>query len=144
MGDQWKGLSEQWTPPLYYSFSDYLVAMPFDVVKIADQDYSREAVAYEHLHKMGHTGLFAPKYFDSWTFILSFSHENKIHQRLVRLVLIEYLNNGSIMDLDVRNNPDPNAELDVSYFNRRYRLQILARILHGVSKQHHVGLSWVR
>jgi hypothetical protein len=64
---------------LYYSFFDKLVGMPVDVVRMADQDYSREAVAYEHLRKMGHTGSFAPKYSGSWTFTLPFSHENQTY-----------------------------------------------------------------
>ena len=126
--------------PLYYSFSDTLVAMPVDVVRSADQDYSREAVAYEHLHKIPHTG-FTPDYFGSWTFTLPISHENKTHQRPVRLVLIEYLNGISIKDLYARNSPGPNAELDALHIDEKYRLEVLARVLDGVVKQKHTGLD---
>ena len=127
--------------PLYYSFSDKLVGMPVDVVRMADQDYSREAVAYEYLRKMGHTGSFTPKYFGSWTFTLPVSDENKTHQRPVRLVLIEYLNGTSIKDLYARNSPEPNVELDALHFDKGYRLGVLARLLDGVVRQKHVGLD---
>lgn len=55
--------------PLYYFFSHKGVpSAPSDVTRFADQDYSREAAAYEHLQAVGEAGSFAPKYFGSWTF----------------------------------------------------------------------------
>lgn len=127
--------------PLYYSFSDNLVSMPVDVVRMADQDYSREADAYEYLRKVGQTGLFTPKYFDSWTFNLPISHEDKTYPRPVRLVLMEYLNGTSIKDLYAQNSPAPNIELDALHLDKEYRLGVLARLLEGVVRQKHAGLD---
>jgi hypothetical protein len=45
--------------------------VPCDVTRLADEDYSREAAAYEHLQAVGQTGSFAPKYFGSWAFTTS-------------------------------------------------------------------------
>jgi hypothetical protein len=127
--------------PLYYSFSDKLVSVPVDTVRMADQDYSREAVAYEHLRKVDHTGSFTAKYFGSWTFTLSIIHANKKHLRPVRLVLIEYLDGSSIRDLYVQNKPGPNADLDALHFDKEYRLGVLAKVLDGIVKQRHAGLD---
>jgi hypothetical protein len=128
--------------PLYYSFSDTLVgSMPVDVVRMADQDYSREAVAYEHLDKIGHTGSFTPKYLGSWTFTLPISHENKTHQRPVRLVLIEYLKGTSILGQYVRNSPAAYDDLDALHLDKGYRLGVLAKVLDGVVRLRHAGLD---
>lgn len=127
--------------PLYYAFSFDFVSEPVDTVQMADQDYSREASAYEHLRKVGHTGPFTPQYFGSWTFNLPILHANKKHLRPVRLVLIEYLDGSSMRDLFARNQSGPNAELDASHYDKGYRLGVLAQLLGGIAKQKHAGLN---
>ncbi|KAH7271775.1 hypothetical protein B0J15DRAFT_522693 [Fusarium solani] len=54
--------------PLYYSFSDPDFGTPVDVTYRADQDYSREAAAFEDLKADGADGRFSPKYYGAWTF----------------------------------------------------------------------------
>ncbi|KAH8778472.1 hypothetical protein F5883DRAFT_638973 [Diaporthe sp. PMI_573] len=49
--------------PLYYGFQSELGGGPRDIVHWADQDYSKEAAAYEQLLKAGETGLSAPLYY---------------------------------------------------------------------------------
>jgi hypothetical protein len=128
--------------PLYYSFSNALVSLPVDVVRVADGDYSREAAAYEYLQKIGETGLFTPKYFGSWTFTLPITtHSAKTHQRPVRLVLIEHLDGSSMRKLYVQNSPRLGAEPDALHYDEEYRLEVLAKVLDGVVKQRHAGLD---
>jgi hypothetical protein len=116
--------------PLYYSFPHQDVpSVPCDITRFADEDYSREAAAYEHLQAIGQAGSFAPQYFGSWTFTASFqSHTGggtaPPQSRPVRLILIEYIAGPSIRELCAGPSPTPAAALDEAY-----RLEVVARIM---------------
>ncbi|KAK3942777.1 hypothetical protein QBC46DRAFT_67207 [Diplogelasinospora grovesii] len=113
--------------PLYYSFPNKDVpSAPCDVTRDADIDYSREAAAYEHLQRIGQAGLFAPKYFGSWTFTIPIQIGETTQQRSVRLVLIENLPGPSIRELCLTSR--------AATFDEAYRLEILARVLDGNAK----------
>jgi hypothetical protein len=127
--------------PLYYSFSASLaMGTPVDVVWRAESDYSKEAAAYEHLNEVHLSGGFAPKYFGSWTFTLPLKVSNKIHQRSVRLVLMEYIDGTSMLNVFAQNR-GPYQERDAFHLDLGYRLEVLARLLDGVVRQSHAGLG---
>lgn len=127
--------------PLYYSFSASLaMGTPVDVVWRAESDYSKEAAAYEHLDEVHLSGGFAPKYFGSWTFTLPLKVSNKIHQRSVRLVLMEYIDGTSMLNVFAQNQ-GPHQERDAFHLDLGYRLEVLARLLDGVVRQSHAGLG---
>jgi hypothetical protein len=124
--------------PLYYSFSHKDVASsPRDVTRLADQDYSREAAAYEHLRAVGQAGSFAPKYFGSWTFTvaLRLGKTAPPQFRPVRLILIEYVPGKSIRELCA--GPAPAA----ATFGEAYRLEVLAKILDADARLRFKGIS---
>ncbi|KAL2180082.1 uncharacterized protein P884DRAFT_275649 [Thermothelomyces heterothallicus CBS 202.75] len=63
--------------PLYYSFEDENAPYrPVATTLAADSDYSIEAAAYTYLQKTGHTGGFAPKYYESAA--LGFTEEHRL------------------------------------------------------------------
>jgi len=116
----------------------------------ADQDYSREAAAYDYLHTRGLTGSFAPQYYGSWTLTLpvSFTGQGgqfRATQREVRLVLIEYLEGTTLQNVFTRNQPlsadSDGDERDASHLPEEYRLEVLAQICDGIVRQHRVGLG---
>ncbi len=110
--------------PLYYSFASKISeSVPCDVTWLADQDYTREAAAYQHLQSVKQTGAFAPWYFGSWTFTVDIRIGNKMLTRPVRLILIEYIQGPSIREL-----------YSATRFDDAYRLEVLARILDGDAK----------
>ncbi|KAL2198118.1 hypothetical protein P885DRAFT_59752 [Corynascus similis CBS 632.67] len=124
--------------PLYYSFSHKDVSsVPCDVTRFADQDYSREAAAYEHLDAVGQAGSIAPKYFGSWTFNigLHIGKNTSPQSRQIRLVLIEYLPGKSIRELCA--GPVPAA----AAFDEAYRLEILARTLDAEANLRFKGIN---
>jgi hypothetical protein len=124
--------------PLYYSFPNKAVpSVPCDVTWVAEQDYSREAAAYEHLEAIGEAGSFAPKYFGSWTFTvdLQMGEATLPQPRSVRLILIEYVPGKSIRELCA--GPAPAA----ATFDEAYRLEVLARILDGNVNLRFKGIS---
>ncbi|KAI0517556.1 hypothetical protein F5B22DRAFT_603367 [Xylaria bambusicola] len=115
-----------------------------DVVKLADQDYSCEAAAYEHLETVKHMQKpgFAPNYYGSWTFEQPLILQGKRHLRPVRMILIEYLAGSTILDLftmkDSRHEqPNPNAH----HYDEAFRLNVVAEVIEGTVKQRHSGLS---
>jgi hypothetical protein len=123
--------------PLYYSFSHKDVpSVPCDVTRFADEDYSREAAAYEHLQAVGQAGSFAPKYFGSWTFTasLQIGKTTLPQARPVRLILIEYIPGKSIRELCA--GPAPAA----ATFGEAYRLEVLAKILDAEAKVRFKGI----
>ena len=114
---------------LYYSFRHKDVpSVPCDVTWLADQDYSREAAAYEHLQTVGQAGSFAPRYFGSWT--CSIGIGNTTRSRPVRLILIEYIQGPSIRELCCATR-----------FGEAYRLEVLARVLDGDAKLRLSGIN---
>ncbi|KAK4142592.1 uncharacterized protein C8A04DRAFT_29716 [Dichotomopilus funicola] len=128
--------------PLYYSFPHKdAPSVPCDVTWSADQDYSREAAAYEHLQTIGQAGSFAPKYFGSWTFTLSLQMGNAKKKtppqsRSVRLILIEYIPGKSLRELCTGPAPTPARML-----SEAYRLEVLARILDGEATLRFKGIN---
>ncbi|KAK4139362.1 uncharacterized protein C8A04DRAFT_40780 [Dichotomopilus funicola] len=124
--------------PLYYSFSHKDVpSVPYDVTRFADEDYSREATAYEHLQAVGQARHFTPKYFGSYTFTanLQIGKKTPPQSRPVHLILIEYVPGKSIRDL--YTGPAPVA----ATFDEVYRLEVLARIIDGKAKLRFKGLD---
>ncbi|KAI1422233.1 hypothetical protein F5Y12DRAFT_645126 [Xylaria sp. FL1777] len=130
---------------LYYPSVDDLANVPSSATYWAEKDYSRESAAYRHLEadearqKPG----FAPKYYGSWTFELPLSSQGKTHTRRVRLILIEYLDGSSMLDLFAKNSSGPMAGRDAFHYNLDYRLSIFAELLDGVQRQEHSGLDQV-
>ncbi len=115
--------------PLYYSFaSNASDSVPCDVTWLADQDYSREAAAYQHLQAVGQAGGFAPRYHGSWTFTVKLGHTTRFRQ--VRLILVEYVQGPSLREI-----------LSAPRFNEAYRLEVLARVLEGDAKLRLSGIN---
>lgn len=124
--------------PLYYPPLSEIGSYPLDVVGDADEDYSKEAAAYGCLERAGQTGSFAPQFFGSWTFSLPTSYDLEIHQRNVRLILIEHIPGICMRDLFVQNGPN---QIDATHLSEEYRLEVLAGLLDGVAKQDHAGVD---
>ncbi|KAK3937952.1 hypothetical protein QBC46DRAFT_391304 [Diplogelasinospora grovesii] len=121
--------------PLYYSFENKEAAhVPVNVAWQADVHYTHEAAAYDHLHRTGQTGLFAPEYFGSWTFTLPITHARRKLQRSVRLVLMENIKGPSIWSVC----HDPAA---LSGYTEQDRLDIFAKVLDGIVRQRHAGVD---
>lgn len=127
--------------PLYYRFFLSLASGPRDTTWEADQDYSREAAAYEHLQKGGQTGSFAPEYYGSWTFSLPITSSGESYSRPVRLVLIELLQGTTIQNTFIHNNPDLRAGKDALHYPEEYRLEVLARAMDAVVWQWARGMD---
>lgn len=125
---------------LYYEFSESIGYQPRDVVSQADQDYSREAAAYEYLQETGQTGSFAPDYYGSWTFTLPISSRGKAQTRPVRLILIEYLDGESIRNSIIHSKLWCSGE-DAFHYPEEYRLEVLALAMDGYVRQRHSGID---
>lgn len=124
--------------PLYYPPLSEIGSYPLDVVGDADEDYSKEAAAYACLERAGQTGSFAPAFFGSWTFRLPTSYNLGVHQRNVRLILIEHISGICMRDLFVQNGQN---QIDATHLSEAYRLEVLAILLDGVAKQDHAGVD---
>ncbi|KAK2599837.1 hypothetical protein N8I77_011560 [Diaporthe amygdali] len=124
--------------PLYYPPFSEIGSYPLDVVGDADEDYSKEAAAYKCLERAGQTGLFAPAFFGSWTFSFPTSYKQEIHQRKIRLILIEYIPGICMRDLFVQNGLN---QINATHLSEEYRLEVLAILLDGVAKQCHAGVD---
>ncbi|KAK3983856.1 hypothetical protein QBC44DRAFT_337983 [Cladorrhinum sp. PSN332] len=121
--------------PLYYSFECKEAAhVPVNVAWEADVHYTHEAAAYDHLHRTGQTGLFAPEYFGSWTFTLPITRARRKLQRSVRLVLIDNIKGPSIRSVCL----DPAS---LSGYTEEDRLDIFAKVLDGIVRQRHAGVD---
>lgn len=127
--------------PLYYGFQSRLGGGPRDVVFWADQDYSKEAAAYEQLLKAGETGLSAPLYYGSWTFRLPIKSNGETRNRSVRLILIEQLSGNTIRDTRIQSNPDVRRIPDSFHYPEEYRLEVLAQAMDGFVRQLRFGVN---
>lgn len=107
----------------------------------ADEDYEKEAAAYERLQKHGTTGSFAPDYYGSWTFRLPITVGGRLQHRSVQMILIETLNGVSIQDTRVLNNSDRGEGTDSFHYPEEYRLEVLSRAMDGYVKQLKIGLD---
>ncbi|KAL2144116.1 hypothetical protein VTI28DRAFT_9570 [Corynascus sepedonium] len=123
-------------PAGHAAFQADFPSVPCAIARFADQDYSCEAAAYEHLQAVGQAGSFAPKYFGSWTFTLGLriGKTTPPQSRQVRLILIEYVPGKSIRELCA--GPAPAA----ATFDEAYRLEVLARILDADANLRFKGL----
>lgn len=122
---------------LYYPFDGGMFDdEPLDAVWSADEDYSREAAAYECLQADGRlNGAFAPEYFGSWTFTLPSKQDGGVTtDRPVRLVLVEHLDGPSMSSLlySPRNNV---------HHTEQFRLAVFAKLLHEVSRMVQIGVG---
>jgi len=108
--------------PLYYSFSDRDFGTPVDVTYRADQDYSREAAAFEDLKADGADGRFSPKYYGSWTFDMPLIGTPPV-LRPVRLVLMEYIKGTDLWTIMERDGEG----LGVRTVPPEQRLEIFAK-----------------
>jgi hypothetical protein len=124
---------------LYYRFSMSLINEPRDVVLQADQDYSREAAAYEFLQRVGQTAAFAPEYHGSWTFELPITYKGHVQKRPVRMIVIERLDGTTLRNALVRN--DIHNVKDAFHYPEEYRLEILARAMEGLAHQLYLGVD---
>jgi len=124
--------------PLYYPFEDPEAAhVPDNIAWRADNHYTHEAAALNHLNGMrqaGYTGLSAPKYFGSWTFTLPIAHMGKKKQRSVRLVLMENIKGRSIQSVCCDS-------VALSRYNEPDRLEIFATVLDSIVRQRHAGVD---
>lgn len=127
--------------PLYYNFMTKIAHHAWDIVFEADNDYSNEARAYEHLMMAKQTGFFAPAYYGSWTFSLPISIKGRQYTRIVHLILIERLYGTTIEETRVKNHPEPNMGLDSFHYPEEFRLEILAQALEGAARQQQIGLD---
>ncbi|KAH8759453.1 hypothetical protein F5883DRAFT_352779, partial [Diaporthe sp. PMI_573] len=127
--------------PLYYNFKLEGARHARDVVFEADNDYSNETRAYEHLLMVNQTGSFAPAYYGSWTFSLPISIRGRRQTRSVRLILIERLHGTTIAETRVKNHPEPSMGLDSFHYPEEFRLEVLARALEGFATQQQTGLD---
>lgn len=130
---------------LYYPFTSSMCSEPEDVCIDADGDYSREAAAYEQLTAAKLTGDFAPKYYGAWTMHLPLRIDSDRpyagdHVRPVRLILMEAIHGPSMRDMFTRNSPYAGAGPDAYHYSEDYRLDVMARILDGETRQFHAGV----
>lgn len=112
----------------YYPFEDTFWNKPMDVTKMADEDYTREATAYNRFVDKELSGSAQPKYFGSWTFTLPFRQGDTTVQRPVRLVLIECLAGPSMYKI---------RQCD---YNKDFRFETLAMLMDGITRQEHIGV----
>ncbi|KAH7159542.1 kinase-like domain-containing protein [Dactylonectria estremocensis] len=88
---------------------------PNDVTWEADEDYRREAAAYEDMQQLGLDGEIAPKYFGSWTTnVVAWAGSDVL--RPVRIVLMEFLEGSSMLSLLVNKQVTtipPQQRLDI-------------------------------
>lgn len=101
--------------PLYYDWTD-----GHDCVQRADDDYAREATAYEFLFEKGQNGVFTPLYLGAWTFETPLLDGSL---RQVRMILIDHIPFPSMLSL----LEDGKAK-DLS---ASFRMKILARLMES-------------
>jgi len=85
--------------PVYYPTLDEYCWVIRDVVTDAEEDYRNEANTFEELQGK-FDGTITPKYYGSWTLDLPVVDSKLCSKRSVRLVLMEYLNGRSMLDID--------------------------------------------
>lgn len=124
--------------PLYYDFKLEMTHHARDIIFDAENDYSTEARAYEHLLSAKKTGSFAPAYYGSWTFSLPISINGKSQTRSVRLILIERLHGTTIEDTRVKNSP---RSWDSFHYPEQFRLEVLAQAMEGFASLLQIGLD---
>lgn len=127
--------------PLYYDFMWEISDHARNVIFQAENDYSTEANAYEHLQSAGKTGSLAPAYYGSWTFCLPISINGKSQTRHVRLILIERLDGITIYGTRVKNHTERDMGLDSFHYPEQFRLEVLARAMESFARLLHVGLE---
>lgn len=116
--------------PLYYHHRSYITGNPVDVTWLADCHYSREAAAYEELKKTNVDGVFAPKYYGSWTLNMPFKDSDAV--RVVRMVLMEYIEGDSLHSIMANNRACPTSPAQRLELYAK-ALEIECRVLsHGV------------
>ena len=130
---------------LYYPFINSMIPRPSDVCLEADGDYSRETAAYEHLSGVGLLGGFTPDYYGSWTMNVpmrmdGYGAECGNYVRPVRLVLLEALHGPNMMSVFARNSPYAEAEPNAFHYTEEYRLEVMAQVLEGETRQFHAGV----
>jgi serine/threonine protein kinase len=96
-----------------------------DVVRAADQDYYREAVAYEELRGTDAEGNVTASYFGSWTMEVDGEHG----QRRVALILIEYIQGRCMLDMDP------------TLLSEKQRKDAIARVLEADALLHYHGVD---
>ena len=139
-----------------YDGVDYPLSGPgprgYDCMCQADQDYSREAAAYQNM-PLDLQGSTVPRYFGSWTF----SVETGVRglRRCVRLILLEHLDGECMLDMISRAKGLPQIPLPAELFelfdtlpiNYRLlppepeRLDVLASIIEAEITLFHAGIA---
>jgi serine/threonine protein kinase len=114
--------------PLYYLHNDGSVVRAIDdFTFLADSDYTREAAAYNEL-KAKFGGNEIPYFFGSWTCNISTPTPLGLKIRPVRLILIEYLQGTSLL------------ELKPTLFSEQDRINIVARAMEASVAILHEGV----
>lgn len=118
---------------------------PNNTVPMTDNDYSREAAAYEVLHDANVDGRIVPRYYGSWTFDLPVPEKLQLlgypdtkepfePTRPVRMVLYEWIDGISMIEL-VKD------ESKVKSIPPEVRLEILAKGMEIVCTVEHLGVK---
>ncbi|KAF2654344.1 hypothetical protein K491DRAFT_476803 [Lophiostoma macrostomum CBS 122681] len=96
-----------------------------DVVRAADRDYYREAVAYEELRGTEAEGTITPSYFGSWTMTV----HGERGPRTVALILMEHVKGSCMHDMDPQALP------------AAQRKEAIARVIEADALLHYHGVD---
>ena len=120
----------------------------YDCMYRADQDYSREAAAYQNM-PLDLQGSIVPRYFGSWTF----SVETGVRglRRCVRMILLEHIDGECMLDMILRAKGVTQTDLPAELFDtlpinygllppEPERLDILASIIEAEIMVFHAGI----
>jgi len=136
-----------------YDGIDYPLSGPgprgYDCMYRADQDYSREAAAYQNM-PLGLQGSVVPRYFGSWTF----SVETGVRglRRCVRMILLEHVDGECMLDKILRAKGVTQTDLPAELFDtlpidygllppERERLDVLASVIEAEVTLLNVGIA---
>lgn len=116
--------------PLYYE-SIHPPNGRFDVVQLADADYSREAAAYEKMSQFEPCRRIVPSYHGSWTFdVYQLRNDGLIVIRPIRMILLGHVSDGVRL-----------SKLRVEDFSQSQRSAISIRAIDAVATLLHHGVS---
>jgi len=121
----------------------------YDCMYRADQDYSREASAYQNI-PLDMQGSIVPRYFGSWTF----SVETGVCglRRCVRMILLEHVDGECMLDMILRAKGVTQTDLPAELFDilpidhgllppELERLDILAGVIEAEIMLLHAGIA---
>jgi len=121
----------------------------YDCMYRADQDYSREAAAYQNM-PLNLQGSIVPRYFGSWTFFVETGVRGL--RRCVRMILLEHVDGECILDMVLRAKGVTQRDLPAELFDtlpidygllppEQERLDILASVIEAEIMVFHAGIA---